>query len=184
MTPPIQVLMIENHPADAELTRRTLLKETHPPFAVEWVDRLALGLERLARGGVDVVVLDLGPPDSNGLATFSRVYERARDVPIVILTGSYQDDAMALQAVQQGAQDYLMKDQIGGETLARVVRYAIQRKQSERELRAANQELKRQLDDIAWLNRMAMDREHLTLTLKQEVDTLLQALGRPKKYGV
>jgi diguanylate cyclase (GGDEF)-like protein len=92
------------------------------------------GLERLAAGGIDVVLLDLGLPDSVGLDTFTTVNTQAPQVPILVLTG-LDDEALAVQVVQQGAQDYLVKGQADGDSLARAIRYAIERKRAEETIR-------------------------------------------------
>lgn len=183
-TQPIRALLIENVPFDAELVRRALLKEGSPPFEVEHVGRLDLGLERLAKGGIDIVVLDLGLPDSQGLKTFTRLQEQAPGVPVVILTGSYKEDAIAVEAVKGGAQDFLTKDRVDGMILSRVMRYAIERKQTEAALQAANRELKMKLDHVAWLNQIVMERENIILDLKREVDSLLKTLGRSARYQI
>ena len=78
---PIQILLIEDNPGDAELLRVMLDQVTGTPFALTWADRLQKGLERLAKGGVDLVLLDLSLPDSHGLDTFRRVKAQASAVP-------------------------------------------------------------------------------------------------------
>jgi len=89
---------------------------------------LSKGLVCLVRGGIDVVLLDLGLPDSQGLDTLGEVRAQAPAEPIVVLTG-LDDEALALQAVRQGAQDYLVKGDLDNKVLWRAVRYAIERKQ-------------------------------------------------------
>ena len=99
-------------------------------FAIEWVSRLADGLERLGRGGIDLVLLDLGLPDSQGLDTFIKAHAQAPQVPFVVLTG-LADETLALTAVRQGAQDYLFKEATDPQLLLRAIRYATERKQAE-----------------------------------------------------
>jgi signal transduction histidine kinase/DNA-binding response OmpR family regulator len=129
----IRVLLIEDNPGDARFIREMLAEVETPPFDLEHADRLSSGLERLAAGGIDVILLDLLLPESQGLATFRQVYAQAPEVPIVVLTilGS---EALALQTVHEGAQDYLVKGQVDGNLLARAMRYAIERKQAKRVL--------------------------------------------------
>jgi DNA-binding response OmpR family regulator len=117
----MKILLIENQPEDAELARRLLLKGPHP-CEVEWVENLSLGLERLEKGGIDVVLLDLGLPDSQGLNSVRRVQAQAPKVPIVVLTGSYQEESLAVEALKEGAQDYLMKEGLDGKILSRAIR--------------------------------------------------------------
>jgi PAS domain S-box-containing protein len=103
-------------------------------FDLERVERLDDALERLGRVGIDVVLLDLGLPDSQGMATFERTRRRVPDEPIVVISG-LDDERLALEAVRSGAQDYLVKGRIEGQLLARVLRYAIERKRAEEALR-------------------------------------------------
>ncbi len=180
--PAIKLLLIEDTPADAELVRRALGKETSPPFDIEWCDRFERGLTRVTQGDIQVVVLDLSLPDSHGLVTFTKLQAQAPEVPIVILTGSFEEDAIALEAVKQGAQDFLTKGRLSGPVLSRAARYAIERKKAELALGVANRELKLRLDNITWLNQIVEGFEKTSLDLKKEVDALLKELGRPPKY--
>lgn len=124
-------LLMEDNPGDVDFLRAILSTARHPVFHLIPVNRLATGLERIAKGDIDVILLDLSLPDSQGLDTFVQVYERAPETPIVVLTG-LADEATAMQAIQKGAQDYLYKDQIAHEhMLARAVYYAIERKRIE-----------------------------------------------------
>jgi PAS domain S-box-containing protein len=103
-------------------------------FELVRVDRLEPALERLGHANVDVVLLDLGLPDSVGWATFERTRQRTANEPIVVISG-LDDEELALQAVRSGAQDYLVKGRIEGQLLARVLRYAIERTRAEATLR-------------------------------------------------
>lgn len=123
---PIKVLLIEDNPGDARLIREMFAEVRGTGFHLERADRLSTGLERLAGGGVDVVLLDLSLPDSHGLDTFVRVHAQAPQVPVILLTG-LDDEALAAKAMRQGAQDYLVKGQVEGNLLARSLRYAIER---------------------------------------------------------
>jgi two-component sensor histidine kinase/CheY-like chemotaxis protein len=126
-------LLIEDKPGDARLIHFMLWEAPGKLFSVDHVDRLSAGLERLKAGGIDLILLDLHLPDSKGLDTFLAVYQRTPDIPIVLLTG-LNDESVAVEAMRHGAQDYLVKGQIDGETLARAIRYAIERKRVEMEL--------------------------------------------------
>ena len=122
----IQVLVIEDDPTSASLIRILLSKEQSSSFGVEHFERLAPALERLAQGGIDVVLLDLNLPDSEGIETFRRTYARASEVPIVVLTALH-NEALGRELVQQGAQDYLPKAGYDRALLVRAIRYAIDR---------------------------------------------------------
>ncbi|MFL5495724.1 MAG: GGDEF domain-containing protein [Gemmatimonadales bacterium] len=123
---PSTVLLVEDNPADAFLARRILADAEDPAPAVETEDRLAGAIQRLARGGVDVVVLDLSLPDSKGLDSFERLRSEAPGVPLVFLSG-LEDQAIAVEAVRRGAQDFLVKGRFNGGVLSRTLRYAIER---------------------------------------------------------
>lgn len=142
----ITVLLIEDNPGDARLIQEMLADVRGAQFELECANRLAAGLERLAKGGIDLVLLDLSLPEGGGLDTLLKVHTQAPRVPIVVLTG-LDDEALAVQAVQEGAQDYLVKGQVDSNVLTRAVRYAIerhrmlleqirQREQLEREIRS------------------------------------------------
>lgn len=136
MSDTIRVLLLEDDPADAKLVERMLRRITATPFAVEITGRLAQATQRLAQGDIDVVLADLSLPDSAGLATLTGLTAAAPDLPVVVLTGN-DDDAQAIEALKHGAQDYLVKGSGDGLMLARVVRYAIERKAAERALKEA-----------------------------------------------
>ncbi|HEY0071860.1 MAG TPA: response regulator, partial [Chloroflexia bacterium] len=125
------ILLIEDNPGDARLIRE-LLREAGPAFRLEHKDRLSAGLERFAEGDIDAVLLDLSLPDSHGLETLSKMHALAVGAPILVLTG-LNDEALGFEAVQQGAQDYLVKGQVDAPLLVRSIRYAIERKQAEEE---------------------------------------------------
>jgi two-component system sensor histidine kinase/response regulator len=127
------VLLFEDNPGDARLIRELLAEAEAGVFTLESIDRLSIGFKRLAEGGVDVILLDLGLPDSQGLDTFARTYDQVSDVPIVLLTG-LDDKTLAAQAMRAGAQDYLVKGQIDSNLLTRALRYAIERKRAEQAL--------------------------------------------------
>jgi Flp pilus assembly CpaE family ATPase len=122
----LTVLLIEDSPAYAELVQRWLSGKEGNGLVLNWTDSLAAGLGRLARGGVDLILLDLGLPDSEGLATFTTLKSQAMGVPIVVLTGN-EDESLALQMVKDGAQDYLVKTSCSGEPLAKAIQCAIVR---------------------------------------------------------
>jgi signal transduction histidine kinase len=125
---PLHVLLIEDNPGDARLIR-VMLAEAHDQqaIALTHVDRLARGLRRLREPGIDVVLLDLGLPDSYGLETFVQARAAAPGLAIVVLSGQ-TDTAVALRAVQEGAQDYLLKGHVDPQGLVRALRYAVEHK--------------------------------------------------------
>ncbi|MBF8285993.1 MAG: putative Histidine kinase, partial [Anaerolineales bacterium] len=130
----IKLLLIEDNPGDARLIREALREAGGESFDLQHADRLATGLARLAEGDIHLVLLDLSLPDSHGLDTVARTHARAPDVPIVVLTG-LDDEALALKALEIGAQDYLVKGDVDGRVLNRAIRYAIERQRAEQALR-------------------------------------------------
>jgi len=141
----IHALLIEDNPGDARLIRE-MLREAgagHAQVELAQADHLSGGIEHLARVGADVVLLDLSLPDSQGLETFSSVHAAAPNVPVVVLSG-LDDEGVAVSAVQEGAQDYLVKGQVDGGTILRSVRYAIERQR----LETARRDLERQRDEF------------------------------------
>jgi Flp pilus assembly CpaE family ATPase len=128
----MKVLLIEDNPGDARLIREMLAEERRVSFDLERADRLSIGLGHLAKGEIDVVLLDLSLPDSQGLNTFVRVHAQAPEVPIIALTG-LDDEELAVEAVRQGAQDYLVKGQVDSSLLVRSMRYAIERHRAQAE---------------------------------------------------
>jgi DNA-binding response OmpR family regulator len=139
----MRVLLIEDNKDDVLLIREMLAEVRGGSlftgtFELECADRLSTGLERLAEGGLDVVLLDLSLPDSRGLDTFVRVHTQAPGVPIVVLTG-LEDETQATQTMRAGAQDYLVKGQVDSNLLGRSIRYAIERQRLLTELEGARQ---------------------------------------------
>ena len=170
-----KVLLIEDDPEYAYLMREMLANVRGALFDLEVVDLLSSGLERLSTGRIDVVLLDLMLPDSQGFDTFARAHAQAPQMPIVVLT-SLNDEAVAVRAVREGAQDYLLKGQVDGNLLVRAMRYAIERKQVEKTLRQRNREL-------ALLNRASqalgstLNLDQVLVAFLEEVRHLLDVLA-------
>lgn len=125
----LQVLLVEDSPADALLVE-VALEETVPPVSLVHATRLNDAIDVLTQQEFDIVFLDLGLPDSQGLGSFERIHTVAPQVPIIALTG-LSDEKMAIDALQSGASDYLIKGQSGSALLERSMRYAIERKKTE-----------------------------------------------------
>jgi diguanylate cyclase (GGDEF)-like protein len=121
------VLLIEDNPGDARLIREMIAEDPDVPFDLHFSQRLAQGLDFLANEKPDLVLLDLSLPDSLGLETFGKVFDHSPDIPIIVLTGT-DDRNIALSAVKNGAQDYLVKGKLDRELLVRAMQYSIERK--------------------------------------------------------
>lgn len=130
----INVLLLEDNPDDAYLIRRQLAKSTQTRFHLTAANMLSEGLKLATEEPIDVILLDLHLIDSHGIETLIRAQTSVPDVPIVVLTGT-NDETVGMEAVQRGAQDYLVKGETDSNVLTRSVQYAIQRKLAEQELR-------------------------------------------------
>lgn len=128
----LSVLLIEDEPDAAWLIQHVLATESDTPMAVEWVGDLSTALERLAVRSYQAVLMDLNLPDSTGFDTFARVRKKATEPAVIVLTGQ-EDEALALQAVRAGADDYLMKSGIRDRVLSRRIRYAVERNRLKRQ---------------------------------------------------
>ena len=147
---PIRVLMVEDNEGDAILLREALAEAGTGRFELVHVQRLSEALERLDEEVYDVVLLDLGLPDSHGLETLVVARAEAPAVPIVVLTG-FEDETLAISGVRKGAQDYLSKGHLDSRMLSRSLRYAIERKETEEALRRSQEEAKRLAEEKAVL---------------------------------
>jgi len=133
-----KILLVEDNLSYVRLIQKILTVSSQVEYQIECADRLSTGLEHLVKGEIDVVLLDLGLPDSQGLDTLHKVRAQTPAVPIVVVTG-LDDETLAIQAMRQGAQDYLIKGDIDSKTLWRVMRYAIERKWAEEALRKSEE---------------------------------------------
>ncbi len=149
----IQLLLLEDNPGDARLMSEYLREDETMQFVVHLAGTLQAGLTSLAEHCPDIILADLGLPDSQGLDTFTQLHAVASQVPIVVLTG-LNDMQQADLAVKAGAQDYLVKDEVTSSLLRRAVRYGIERKQSLEALRDSEAQyrlLAENLQDVIWV---------------------------------
>ena len=167
MTPnALDVLLIEDNPGDARLieemlgdAERLLERVATDDQQLHHETRLSDGLDRLEGTDIDVILLDLGLPASTGLDTLATVAEATEFVPIVVLTG-LRDESVGTEAVQRGAQDYLVKGEVTSELLVRSIHHAIDRSEQERK-RARQLEQLRALNNI---NRVTQEITHAVIT--------------------
>jgi signal transduction histidine kinase len=130
---PVKILLVEDSPGEARLVREKLSGAGESRFELTHAVRLDEAFGFLDEASFDVLLLDLGLPDSQGLDTFLRANARAPHLPVVIMTG-LEDESLGAEAVRNGAQDYLVKGHVGGGLLVRAIRYAIERKQAHEEI--------------------------------------------------
>ncbi|MGL5941620.1 MAG: ATP-binding protein [Waterburya sp.] len=143
---PIKILLIEDDVVEARLIQE-ILKNFHlSQFYLTHVKRLQVGLDRLRQEQFDLILLDLTLPDSQGLASVELVVKNFAHVPIVVLTNT-NDNQLAVAAVRQGAQDYLVKRNINIDVLVRSIQYAIERQKASDLLRETNENLTRQIQE-------------------------------------
>src|SRR5262245_31042654 len=128
------VLLIEDNAEHVEFMEQLLAASQGVAlFQLRVADSLKSGLDSLRAGGVDLILLDLTLPDSDGLETFIRVVEAAPDLPIVVMSG-INDVGLAIETVQLGAQDYLVKGHVDNHLLVRSIQYAMERKRIQLQL--------------------------------------------------
>lgn len=146
-----KLLLIEDDVIDADLIQEFLELSENISFEVVWIKQLKESLAYLGQNSVDAILCDLSLPDSQGLPTFQKVHQQATTTPILVFSG-LEDKTLARQAVQQGAQDYLVKGKFESDLLERAISYAIERKQKELELNELNEELNDSLLTQTMLN--------------------------------
>ena len=129
---PLQVLLVEDNAGDARLLHEMFRREKAGSFVLTHLLRMTEAVAHLEKGGVDIALLDMGLPDGHGLDTVRRALAAAPHVPVIVLTG-LDDEALAAQAMKEGAQDYLIKGQIESRALPRALRHAIERHRMQEE---------------------------------------------------
>ena len=154
----LKVLLIEDNPNDVDILRYHLA--THSSFLldIEVCQRLSEAKKRLSQGKpeFDVILLDLGLPDSAGYETFNGIHQQAPKIPIVVLSG-LEDEELAMRTVREGAQDYLVKNELIGDLLLRSLRYSVERMRAEEALRQARDDLLQRTTELASANEALKD---------------------------
>ncbi|MEI6560652.1 MAG: SpoIIE family protein phosphatase [Verrucomicrobiota bacterium] len=145
--PTIRVLLVEDNPGDARLIQELLKEAKGGEFETVVVPRLSEAMERLDREKFRLILLDLSLPDSHGIETFYKMTAHAPLIPLIVLSG-LDDEALALQTVETGAQDYLVKGQVDPRILERAIRYAMKRVEAERALAEERNLLRSVIDNL------------------------------------
>ena len=180
---PLNVLVVEDDAGLTELLRARLLRCEEALFQVTVAGRLGDAIHQMRSAKADVVLLDLDLPDSTGFETFARVHAEAPDAPVIILSNADPDaEQLAVRTVHHGAQDYLVKRDVhaaGFELLLRAIQYAIERKRTQRELRAAYDSLeKRVAERTEELVRANENLRHEITERKRTEEALMQSNRR------
>jgi len=168
----IKALLVEDNPGDVRLLQAILAEVASVEVELLRAERLSQALQYLNEQKFDVVLLDLSLPDSQGLATCVQIHAQVPQVPLVVLTG-LDDETLAVSAVQAGAQDYLVKGQVTGDSLVRSLRYAIERQRTEETLRQQI-ERERLVTQITQHLRQSLDLQDILSTTVSEVRQFLQ----------
>ncbi len=185
-TETLDILLVEDNPGDARLIEEmlsgteTLLERVEPDApAVESLQihseqTLEDGIARFSEEQIDVVLLDLGLPDSTGMLTLTSMAKTVDTIPIIVLTG-LRDEQAGIEAVEQGAQDYLVKDEVSSDLLIRSIHHAIERnRQEQRRLRR-----REQLEALNSLTRELMEAETLEAVSERVVDAAEKRFDLP-----
>ncbi len=167
----IQILLIEDDLGDVLLLKESLAEATAIRIKLTHADRLSEGMKRIAEQVFDVILLDLNLPDSFGLDTLNNLQRQVPNIPVVVLSG-LADDYITIEAVRHGAQDFLVKGEISGPMLGRVLRYAIERKQNVERLHES-QERYRRIIETAQEGVWAIDADNHTTLVNQRLADML-----------
>lgn len=178
---PLHILLIEDSQTDRTLIERLLHKAFGENCRIAHNSSLSAALGRLASTRFDAVLLDLTLPDNSGPSACDQIRDTSRDTPVVVLTG-IDDEAVALESLNRGAQEFLVKGRVDERLLARAVRYAIERKRSEAELQRAHRRLQQQLHQaelahLARLNTMGEMASGMAHELNQPLTSLVGFAG-------
>ena len=158
----MKVLLIEDDEGDAFLLQALLSESKGNSIELSHVTSLQAGLAELAQASPDLILLDLSLPDAHGLESFKQLGPKTQTIPIVVLSG-LDDEKVAIQAVQEGAQDYLVKGSVNGDLLIRAMQYAIERKRAEIALRKARDELEIRVEE------RTLELSKTNVTLRQQI---------------
>jgi DNA-binding response OmpR family regulator len=137
----LRILVVEDNPLDIAIVEDALAGPGSARFAISTVDTLEQAVDMVCRESFEAVLLDLGLPDSQGLDTFLGLHSNVPDLPVVVVSG-LDDESLAVEAVRQGAQDYLVKGQMNAALLSRSLVHAIERQRLLVKLREAQSSLK------------------------------------------
>ena len=181
------LLLIDDNPDQVTITTRTLAR-TGEPYEIQSASTAKEGLEKIMGNAVDLILCDYRLPDMTGIDVLRQLKQRGNERPFIIVTAS-GNERLAVEAIQLGAYDYVVKDASYEQLLPAVIHRAVARHQERREhqqleadRKGALEALKKEKKELERMNSAMMDRERRVLQLKEEVNALLDELKRPPKY--
>jgi signal transduction histidine kinase len=180
MKAPLQVLLVEDNSGDARLLREMFGKESAGSFELTHVLHLREALRLLTKGGIDIVLLDMGLPDGHGLDTVRRARSAAPEVPLIVLTG-LDDEALAAEAMKEGAQDYLIKGEIENRALPRALRHSIERHRMQLATDLIHAEVQARTDELKEVNAQLRAEISARDAAERELRTNNQHLSRSNR---
>ncbi|MGB3480133.1 MAG: HD domain-containing phosphohydrolase [bacterium] len=173
----MKILLVEDNPGDARLIGEMLKESGNTHFIINSVTSLNDGIESLKKETFDLVLLDLGLADCQGLSTLETISPYTQDIAVMVLTG-LADEAIGIQAVQNGAQDYLIKGQVNASLLTRSMRYAAERKRTEKEIQTSYYKLERVFEEtVEALSSVLGQRDPFTKNHQSNVTKLACAIA-------
>lgn len=163
----VRVLLVDDEPDFARIFQISLRADKRTSFVIETANTLESALKLLQEKTFQLILLDLGLPDSRGLGTFEKIVAAHPEVACVILSGT-DDEALSLEAVKKGAQDYVVKGEVRGEMLARILSYALERHRQKQKI----EELNEHLEKLSFLDPLTqlLNRRGLQRTLSRELE--------------
>jgi len=170
----IHILLVDDDPGDRRLVMLAL-KKSRPPiqFAVQTAQSAAEALDHLKNNSFDLVLLDLGLPDSRGLATVDKVCQAIPHIPVVVLT-VLADEETGVQAIKKGASDYLVKSKYFSDLLVRTIRYSLERKRADQEREKLNKDLETAVRELSRSNKELQDFAYI---IAHDLKAPLRAIG-------
>jgi signal transduction histidine kinase len=170
----IHILLVDDDPGDRRLVMLALTKSRQPvQFAIETAESVAMALEHLKNNSFDLVLLDLGLPDSRGLATVDRVCQAIPHIPVVVLT-VLADEETGVEAIKKGASDYLVKSKYFSDLLVRTIRYSLERKRAHEEREKLNKDLETAVRELSRSNKELQDFAYI---IAHDLKAPLRAIG-------
>ena len=169
------ILLIEDNPGDVRLIQEMLNEITSFHYTLISAGNLKEGCNLILRNKFILILLDLNLPDSFGKGTFDIVNQFSDYTPVVLVSG-IQDAEMSLSLIKEGAQDYILKNELSATYLSRTIRFAIER-------RKLLIQLKEKTIELEHLNSFFINRELRMVELKHEINQLLEMYGEEKRYS-